>query len=128
MDDLKKQRIKRVDNIVEKVTDGYQNEMLKKNWYDLKERQEKLLDKVADESYDEVSRESARLQLAEVGKSLHELETKIDWNLEYDVECDDKAARQFIEDHDLLEDDSIIKQNDALDELERKLYNPKQGD
>lgn len=128
MNDIKKQRIKRVDDIATKVTDGYQNEMLKKNYNDLRERQQILLDKVADNSYDEVTRGSARLQLKEIGKSLQDLQEKIDWSLEYDVDCDDKAARQFIEDNNLLEDDSMIKQNDALDELERKLYHPKQGD
>lgn len=127
MDDLKKQKIKNIDKVVSKVTDGYQNEMLKKNYYDLKERQGKLLDKVADSSYDVITRESARLQLAEIGKSLHELEQKIDWHLDYDTDCDEDAAKQFMKDNDLMTDEieSMVSQNDALDELEKKLY---QGD
>lgn len=126
IDDLEKQRLKRVDNITKTVVDGYSNELMKLNLLKLEERRDKLITTIEDPEKNSHTRSTARLQLKLVNESIQELWENIDWDLEYDTDVDEDAARKFIKENNLLEDDSMMHQNDVLDEMEKNLY--KKGD
>jgi len=123
MDDLKKQRIKRIDNDCATIVDGFINELNKLNHLKLTKRKNLLQDKIVDPDLDEITTSNARLQLQEIEASLTALDKEIDWNLIYDTDVDEEAARRLIKRHNILEEgESLIKQNDTLDKLEKELY------
>lgn len=125
-DELQEQRIKRIDNIVSNVIDGFQNEADKINYRQLMGRKQNILIRLEEPNIEIVTASNFRLQLQEIDHSIRELEQKIGFNSHYDTSCDDQAARDFLKKYNLMDDvEDMVNSNDVLDKLEAELYNNK---
>lgn len=98
MDDLKKQRIKRIDKIVDKIVDDFQEGFNRLEIDRLYERQQILKLKI-NSNTSPVTKANARLQLADVERSIDELTGKIDIYRDIDIDCDEEAAKKYIEEN-----------------------------
>lgn len=126
MDDIEKQKRKRVADITTRAVDGYSNELNKLNLKKLEERKEKLQDTKDNLEANTITRGNASLQLKLVQDSIDDLLDKIDWDLNYDTSVDDSAARIFLKKTGMLVGGGhMIDQNDAVDKLEQELYGKK---
>ena len=132
--DINEQRAKKIEKDIEKleevfddVLDGFNNEIDKLNYRKLNERRDFLLQEINNPAGKRENIMRYKLQLKDVEESIEILLARIDWNKEFDVECEDEdAAREFLaQEGVLLEGEGIIEQNDALDKLENELYGRK---
>lgn len=98
MDDIKKQKLKRVSSVIEKVTGDFQEGLNRRELDMLYERKQVLKLKI-NTTDNEITKDNARLQLNEVEKSIDMLTGKVDVYRDIDLEVDEEAAKQYIKDN-----------------------------
>jgi len=98
MDNLKKQREKRVKKIVEKSIEDFQEGINRLELDRLYERKQLLKLKINSDT-SETNKAIARLQLSDVEKSIDLITKKIDIYRDIDLDCDEDAAKKYIKDN-----------------------------
>lgn len=98
MDDLSKKRAEKVSKIIEKVTGDFNEGLNRLDLDRLYERQAVLKRKI-NSNTDEITKSNARLQLQEVEQSIDILTGKVDIYRDIDLDVDEKAAKEYIEDN-----------------------------
>jgi len=98
MDDLKKQRTKRVNKILEKVSEDFSEALNRHDLDRLYERKEVLKRKINSDTT-EMNKAIARQQLKDVEQSIDLLSEKVDIYRDIDIDVDEEAAKKYIEDN-----------------------------
>lgn len=96
MDDLKKQRKKRIDAITDKVVNNVNTHLDRIHLSKLQERKQELLNKIHDETRSELNRTISLSQLVDIELSIAELSAKIDLTTDIDTTVNDELAKEFI--------------------------------
>lgn len=96
MDDLKKQKLKKVKKTVDKVCGDFSEGLNRLELDRLYERKEIIKLKI-NTTDNEITKQNARLQLNEIEKSIDILTGQIDIYRDIDLEIDEQEARAFIE-------------------------------
>lgn len=99
MDDIKKQRAKRVTKVIDKVASDFSQGMNRLQLDKLYKRKEKLQKDIADDGRSPLNRTISKQQLVDVEDGIESLLKKVDINMEIDIEVDEEAAIKFLEDN-----------------------------
>lgn len=101
MDDLKKKRIEKTDKIIENVVDNMSSAVQQldlKHLYERKIQIEKRLGNPGEMNM--ITQRNLKLQLEEIEKSIKLIEDRgISLQDEYDIDVDEEAAKEFLEEY-----------------------------
>lgn len=127
MDDIKKQKLKNIDKIVCPVIENF-NESLNRRMLDkLYEKKTYLEERMNNLSRSELNRSISLQQLEDTIKDIKNIQDKIDINKDANIDIDDNAAIDFINNNPDIYSDikDMIDQNNKVDQLEKETYRRK---
>ena len=124
MDDLKKQKIKRINKVVDKVINSADQILNRQNLEKLYNLKFQLLLKINDTTRSDINRLISKQQLKDVTKDIENLEQKLQSDTPIDLSIDEVAAKEYIINNENIFKDAktLINSNDKLDRLENELY------
>lgn len=101
MDDLKKKRIEKTEQIIDNVVDNMSSAIQQLDLMHLYERKIQIEKRLADPGdMNMITQRNLKLQLEEIEKSIKLIEDRgISLQDEYDIDVDEEAAKEFLEEH-----------------------------
>lgn len=112
----------KIGDILNSVADNFTKALKQENLEKLLERKTLLMEKMANPEITGIDRANNRLQIRDIDRAIALLQSEVSLADTYDIEIDEVAAREFLQNLDVEFDDvNFVESNDTLDELEKSL-------